>query len=85
LPQILETQSDYFLIENCKFANEKPKRNCARLAYLRDFNLLDSYTIEASCFGYKVKGTGTGEEGDEEPEIIQFTPTHFLEFGRSLL
>lgn len=41
---------------------------------------MDTYTIESSCFGYKVKGTG--EEEDEEPEIVQFTPTHFLEFGR---
>lgn len=67
-------------MENCKFANEKTKRNCARLANYRDFNLMDTYTIESSCFGYKVKGTG--EEEDEEPEIVQFTPTHFLEFGR---
>jgi len=47
--------SEFFLYDNCKFANEKPKRNCARLAFHRDFGLLDTYTIETSCFGFKVK------------------------------
>ena len=54
------------MLEHCKFANERPKRNCARLAFYRDFNLLDSYTIESSCFGYIVKGTGNEEE---EPTV----------------
>lgn len=52
LPQILSNSSDFFMFEHCQFANEKIKRNCARLAFHWDFNLIDSYTIESSCFGY---------------------------------
>jgi hypothetical protein len=40
------------MFDHCKFSNAKFKRNCARLAFQRDFNLLDTYTIESSCFGY---------------------------------
>ena len=78
------------MLENCKFANEKAKRNCARLGLHRDFNLLDSYTIESSCFGYHVKGTGRppnpeiNDEG-EEGDIEQFTTFHLLEFGKELM
>jgi hypothetical protein len=70
------------LWENCKFANEKAKRNCARLAFYRDWGLLDTYTIESSCYCWKVKGTG--EEEGEEPEIEQLKPPDFLKFGKQL-
>lgn len=45
--------------------------------------MLDTYTIESSCWGYKVKGTG--EEEGEQPQIEQFKPDHFLQFGKQLL
>ena len=54
-PKILDSYSPYFSFENCDFQNQKQKRNCARLALYRDFNLLDSYTIESSCFGFQSK------------------------------
>lgn len=84
LPQILENISEYFLFDNCKFANEKSKRNCARIANFRDFGLLDSYTIESSCYGYRVKNSENLEEGIEAV-CEQFTPHHFLQFGKELL
>lgn len=58
-PKILHNTSPYFQFENCLFTEEKSKKNCARLAINRDFKLLDSYTIECSCFGYEIKGSGT--------------------------
>lgn len=81
---ILENSSPYFLFKNCKFANEKGKRNCARLGIYRDFNIWDTYTIESSCWGYEIKGTGNPDE-DEEPEVDSFTMQHFLEFGEHLV
>ena len=51
-PAILSEMSHYFNYENCKFGNEKYKKNCARLGVYRDFNLNFSYTIESSCWGY---------------------------------
>lgn len=70
------------MLSNCKWANEKSKRNCARLGVFRDFGILDTYTIETSCWGYEVKGTGNDEE---DPEVKQFTASMFLEFGQDLL
>ena len=72
---ILDNMSAFFQFENCKFGNEKYKKNCARLGVHRDFHLNLSYTIESSCFGYEVKGTD---------EVEQFKEYHFLKFGEHL-
>jgi len=73
---ILDNLSPYFQYDNCKFGNEKYKRNCARLGMFRDFNLVNSFTIESSCYAYEVKGTD---------EVEQFREDHFLKFGEHLL
>ena len=73
---MLDNVSACFQFENCKFGNEKYKRNCARLGVYRDFGLLNSFTIESSCFGYEVKGTD---------EVEQFKEDHFIKFGEHLL
>jgi hypothetical protein len=52
LPKILNNISEVFSYDSSTFTNEISKKNCARLAFHRDFNVLDSYTIEASCFGF---------------------------------
>jgi hypothetical protein len=65
-----------FAYEGCKFGNERYKRNCARLAFFRDFKIAESYTLELSCFGHWVKETG---------HIKQFTVKDLLGFGEILL
>lgn len=74
-PAILNNTSKYFSFENCKFANEKYKKNCARLAVVRDFNIFHSYTIESSCWGYSIPYSD---------DTVQFTPKDFLIFGKQL-
>ena len=44
----------------------------------RDFNLINSYTIESSCYGFDVKDSQT-------EEIRQFKEGHFLAFGETLV
>ena len=56
-PMILDNTSPYFEFDHCKFGNEKYKKNCARLGVFRDFDLNNSFTIEASCYGYDIKGS----------------------------
>lgn len=75
-PMVLDNLSKYFLYENCKFGNERYKKNCARLGVFRDFGLPNSFTIESSCYAYCVKGTD---------EVEQFREDHFLKFGEQLL
>jgi hypothetical protein len=79
---ILHETSPYFLFDNCKFRNDKYKKNCARLALNREFKVIDSYTIEASCYGYEIKGSGTE---NLDGLIEQFKPKHLLKFGKTLL
>jgi hypothetical protein len=69
LPKILDNLSPYFSLYNCEFQNQKKKKNCARLALYRDFNLLDSYTIESSCFGFERKDYNST---NKKYEIQQF-------------
>ena len=68
---MLSKQSDYFSWDNCKFNSAKYKKNCARLALWRDFGLIETYTVETSCYGFVQSGE----------KIKQFKPNHFLEFG----
>ena len=75
-PMILDNMSAFFSFDNCKFGNEKYKKNCARLGVHRDFNLLNSFTIESSCYGFDVKGA--------EDQVEQFKEYHFLKFGEHL-
>jgi murein tripeptide amidase MpaA len=49
---ILNDLSPYFSLKSCRDNNEYTKRNCARLGIFRDWSLVNSYTIESSCFGY---------------------------------
>ena len=84
---ILDDLSDYFQFDNCRFNNVKEKRNSARLGVHRDWNLLHSYTIESSCYGFEVKQNIDKEIPKEErpdPQLIQFNEDQFIEFGESL-
>ena len=56
-PMILDNLSPYFSYDNSKFGNERYKRNCARLGVFRDFGIVNTFTIESSCFAYEIKGT----------------------------
>ena len=56
-PMILDNISSYFQYDNCKFGNERYKKNCARLGMFRDHGIINTFTIEASCYAYEVKGT----------------------------
>lgn len=67
--QILD-QSEYFKFDHCKFSNESYKRNCARLAIHRDFKLANSFTIEASCYGFEAKRVMFNAEAEEDVEVV---------------
>ena len=51
----LDEASEVFKMSKCSFNNEKYKRNCARLGVYRDWKIVNSYTIESSCYGFDVK------------------------------
>ena len=83
--RITDYLSPYFRFDHCKFNNEKNKRNCARLGVYRDYDLPNSYTVESSCYGYAVKSDAKDYDSEEEPELVQFSEYHFLQFGETLV
>ena len=74
-PAILNNSSHYFNFEGCKFANEAYKKNCARLAVFRDFNIFHSYTIESSCWGYSIPYSD---------DTVQWKESDLIKFGKHL-
>jgi murein tripeptide amidase MpaA len=50
--QLLEQNSPIFSQENCSYNNDQRKANCARLGIFNNYGLVDSYTVEASCWGF---------------------------------
>jgi hypothetical protein len=42
---------DYFKFSDCRFRIEKVKESTARVVVFREFNIINSYTMEVSFFG----------------------------------
>lgn len=72
-PQILDEISQYFRLASCKYQSEKAKKNCARLAFVRDYKAEYSYTIEASSYAYVEKKTN---------QTYQLKMSDLLMFGK---
>lgn len=47
---MLGQRSKFFQFNDCKFANEKEKESTARLVMFTEFNILNSYTLEATFY-----------------------------------
>ena len=63
---------DYFNFEDCSFAVHKAKESCARVVMWREFNLINSFTLESSFCG-PTRGCYRG---------YHFTSTMFETMGR---
>ena len=74
LPKLLSERTNMFRYFACKFRNERSKRKAARLILCKEFNLMNSFTCEASFHGYM----------DEERRTVEFLTSHYLKMGRIL-
>ena len=52
LPKLICGKSQVFRYASCKFRNERSKRKAARLVIWKEFKLANSYTVEASFYGF---------------------------------
>ena len=59
-----------FRYYSCRFANERSKRNCSRLALCRHLNLPTCYTIEVSMMGFLNKDRQTIELSFEALQVF---------------
>lgn len=50
MPYILGQKNKFFQFTDCKFANEKEKESTARLVMFKEYNVLNSYTLEATFY-----------------------------------
>ena len=52
LPRLICSKSPLFRYNSCKFRNERSKRKAARLVIWKELKLSNSYTVEASFYGF---------------------------------
>jgi hypothetical protein len=50
IPYMLSQKNKFFQFNDSKFANEKEKESTARLVMFNEFNILNSYTLEATFY-----------------------------------
>ncbi len=62
-----------FSFEDCCFAIQKSKETCGRIVMWREFNLINSFTLEMSFMGPS-KGVSAG---------MHFNTTHMKEVGKA--
>jgi len=61
LPKLLDENSEMFRFHSCKFTVEPPKQRSARVVFNKEYNIMNSFTLEASMFGYIDKDRRTVE------------------------
>lgn len=71
-PKLLETNSDLFSFADCEFGMQKTKESTARIVIYKEFEIINSYTIESSFCG-----ADFGKYRD-----FHFNPVHLQEIGR---
>ena len=52
IAKLLSENSDMFRYYSSKFRNEKSKQKAARLVIWKEFNIMNSFTLEASFHGW---------------------------------
>jgi hypothetical protein len=50
VPYIFGQKSKIFSFPDCKFANEKEKESTARLVMFKEYNIMNSYTLESTFY-----------------------------------
>jgi Zn-finger protein len=72
--RLLAENMEMFRYKACKFREEKEKLSAARLVIAREFNIVNSFTIEASFHGFI----------DKERKIIEFTTELYELAGKQI-
>ena len=67
VPYLLSQKNKLFSFSDCKFANEKEKDSTARLVMFKEFQVINSYTLEATFYApYNAKTFKKKTNVDEE-------------------
>jgi hypothetical protein len=74
LPKLMSEKTEMFRFYSCKFRNEKSKAKSARLVVWKEFNLMNSFTLETSFHGYL----------NSERMTVGFDEDNLKDIGRTL-
>mmetsp|Transcript_35080 Transcript_35080/g.34102 ORF Transcript_35080/g.34102 Transcript_35080/m.34102 type:complete len:437 (+) Transcript_35080:907-2217(+) len=74
IPRLLGERSEMFRYFSCRFRVDKYKEHCARITIGKVYNLVNSFTLECSSYGYLTKDRLT----------LQWKELDFIEFGKSI-
>lgn len=69
IPYLFSQKSKLFSFSDCKFANEKEKDSTARLVLFKEFQVLNSYTLESTFYAPLNKQFKKKSNVDEELQI----------------
>lgn len=75
LPLLCCQKNKKFLLKNCRFHLDKSKEGTARQTVFQQFNIMHSFTLEASYLGIR----------DENKKLKQFMVEDYESCGRTLL
>ena len=79
-PKLLSDKTNMFRYFSCKFNNEKSKRKAARLVLWKQFNIVNSFTIEASFHGFITQDRKTTHFTQEKyAQMVNKTPNILFE------
>lgn len=71
---LLGKHTEMFRFRACKYREEREKMTAARLVISREFGIMNSFTIEASFFGFL----------NEERKMVEFTSSSYELMGRHI-
>lgn len=74
LPRLICAKMPYFRWASCRFRNERSKQKAARLVVWKQLKLMNTFTVEASFYGYLTKDRDT----------VPFTEATLLEAGEGI-
>eukprot|EP00347_Sterkiella_histriomuscorum_P001857 403370413 len=69
IPYLFSQKSKLFSFSDCKFANEKEKESTARLVLFKEFQVMNSYTLESTFYAPLNKQFKKKQSVDEEFQI----------------
>jgi hypothetical protein len=75
IPKLLSDETEMFRYHSCSFQNDKSKETAARITLFREFNIYNSFTLEASFHGYF----------DHDKVNHEFTEQKYEQMGANLV
>jgi len=89
IPLLCCHKNPTFAFNECRFRIEKMKESTARVVIFREFNIMNSFTLECSFFGKEVavpRPAGFGpDDGEVETKLVHLSMEDKIELGSQMV